>query len=186
MPELPLYDHDDLGTCFRAIRGLLIPEVQPATYIKRPFIGDGLQMHVRLERDWLDASWMFYIGVQSSLSFSEVQALLDKRSPAYIDFKMGASEEVDIRYRDAREGVSFTPEPDPPKIFPHANWSYFRVDRQSQPWEKVEETLNLAIRFNERLVVGKIDREEKLTLHHPTSGKTIGVSFAIFAMPTKG
>jgi type VI secretion system protein ImpJ len=185
MPELPLYDHDDLGTCFRAIRAHLIPEVRPASYIKRPFIGDGLQMRVRLERDWLDSSWMFYIGVHSSLSFSEVQALLDRRSPAYIDFKMGASEEVDIRYRDAREGVSFTPEPDPPKIFPHANWAYFRVDRTSQPWTKVEETLNLAIRFNERLVVGKIDREEKLVLQHPTTGKTIGVSFAIFAMPTK-
>ena len=142
-------------------------------------------MRVRLERDWLDSSWMFYIGVHSSLLFSEVQALLDRRSPAYIDFKMGASEEVDIRYRDAREGVFFTPEPDPPKIFPHANWAYFRVDRQSQPWAKVEESLNLAIRFNERLVVGKIDREEKLVLQHPTTGKTIGVSFAIFATPTK-
>ncbi len=185
VPALPRYDHDDLGTCFRAIKRLLIPKDVAPSYVKRPFVGDGLQLRVRLERAWLEAGWSFYIGVNSNLSFSEVQSLLDKSSRAFIDFKMAASEEVDSIYQGAKSGVHFTPEPDPPKIFPHANWSYFRVDRDSEPWKRVEDTLNLAIRINELLVAGKIDREEKLALRHKTTGKTIGISFAIFAMATK-
>lgn len=185
IPTIPQYDHDDLGTCFRAIKRLLIPKDAAPSYVKRPFIGEGLQLRVRLERAWLESGWSFHVGVHSNLSFSEVQSLLDVQSRAFIDFKMGASEDVDAIYRSAKYGVLFTPEPDAPKIFPHANWSYFRVDRNSEPWKRVEETLNLAVRVNELLVMGKIDQEEKLTLRHPTTGTPISLSFAIFAMPTR-
>ena len=52
MPKVPVYDHDDLGGCFHAIRRLLDldTEKQRRAYVKRPFVGAGLQMQVRLDR----------------------------------------------------------------------------------------------------------------------------------------
>lgn len=180
MPVVPKYDHDDLADCFRAIQHHLdVSEAERRTYVKRPFIGAGLQMQVRLEREWLEPSWTCYIGVESKLSFSQVDRLLMQR----LDMKVGSSEEVDTIYKFARAGAHLVPVSDPPRDFPQHNWTYWRVDRGSEAWKAVEKTLNLGIRFNERQVEGKIDGEQRVQVHSADAGKLIGLSFALYAMP---
>jgi type VI secretion system protein ImpJ len=180
MPAVPRYDHDDLGTCFRAIQqALQITDQQRAGYVKRPFVGAGLQMQVRLEREWLQPNWIFFIGVESKLSFTEVDRLLMQR----LDMKVGSSEEVDTIYKFARAGVHLVPVTDPPRDFPQGRWTYWRVDRSSDPWQAVERTLNLGIRFNERQVEGKIDGEHRVQVHQAEGAELVGLAFALYAMP---
>jgi type VI secretion system protein ImpJ len=179
MPEVPRYDHDDLGKCFYAIRRLLDlgPDVRQR-YIKRPFVGAGLQMQVRLEREWLEPTWSFYIGVESNLAFGEVDKLLMRR----LDMKVGSSEEVDRIYNRGQAGVNLTPEPQVPRDLPATNWTYWKVDRGSEAWKQVEKTLNLGIRFNERQVEGEIDGQQYVRIKME-GGNLVGLSFALYAMP---
>lgn len=178
MPEVPDYDHDDLGKCFHAIRSLL--EVSPETrreYVKRPFVGEAQQMKVRMDREWLEPKWRFYIGVESPLSHSSVDTLLRQD----MDMKVGPSEQVDMIYTRAQAGVSLERDPDPPPDFPKENWTYWLVDRDSYMWKEVEKTLNLGIRFNERQVEGDINGSERVNVKRDT--ELIPIRLALYAIP---
>lgn len=179
---VPAYNHDDLAVCFYALRTLLDLGDQPQrAYVKRPFIGAGLQMQVRIDREWLTPDWAYYIGVQSKLKFHEIERLLMQR----LDMKVGSSEEVDTIYKFARRGAGLQAIPDPPRDFPLNEWTYWKVDRSTEAWKAVERTLNLGIRFNERQVQGKVDGEQQIQIQNPESGQLVSLSFALYAMPTK-
>src|SRR5262249_21954724 len=95
-PDLPRYDHDDLGGCFFRVKQhidtLLNILVEPE-YKERPFIGAGLRMQVTLEPSWLESVWAMYIGVQSPLDGEDLVRLLTK--PGQLDMKVGSSDRVD-------------------------------------------------------------------------------------------
>ncbi len=68
-PEIPRYNHDDLGGCFYRLKNYLddlLSIVPEPDYQERPFVGHGQRMQVVLERTWLDQSAELYIGVRSS------------------------------------------------------------------------------------------------------------------------
>ncbi|MDA1013890.1 MAG: type VI secretion system baseplate subunit TssK [Planctomycetota bacterium] len=179
MPEVPDYDHDDLGKCFHAIRSLL--EVSPETrrqYTKRPFVGDGLQMRVRMDREWLEPTWKFFIGVESPLTDSQVDTLLRKQ----MDMKVGPFEQVDMIYTRAQSDVPMERDPDPPPDFPKEKWTYWKVDRDSYMWKEVEKTLNLGIRFNERQVEGDFNGSERVVIKRD-NGELISITLALYAIP---
>ncbi len=180
MQKVPVYDHDDLGGCFIAIRKMLDldTEKQRRAYIKRPFVGAGLQMQVRLEREWLTPGWTFYMGVESKLSFNEIDKLLTDR----LDLKLGSSDVVENIYRGGKGGVKARPEAAPPRDFPGTGWTYWKLDRGSEAWQAVEKTLNLGIRFNEKQVVGDIDGEQTIQIR-TDQGQLVALSFALYAMP---
>ena len=180
MPKVPIYDHDDLGGCFYAVRRLLDIDQEKArrAYIKRPFIGAGLQMQVRLEREWLTPGWTFYMGVESKLAFNEIDKLLTDR----LDLKVGSSDAVENIYRGGKGGVKARPEAAPPRDFPGAGWTYWKLDRGSEAWQSVEKTLNLGIRFNEKQVVGGIDGEQTIQVR-TDQGQLAALSFALYALP---
>jgi type VI secretion system protein ImpJ len=179
--SVPAYNHDDLALSFYGLRSLLDLGDQPQrAYVKRPFVGAGLQMQVRIDREWLTADWTYYIGVQSKLKFHEIERLLMQR----LDMKVGSSEEVDTIYKFARAGARLVPIPDPPRDFPLNEWTYWRVDRASDAWKAVERTLNLGIRFNERQVQGKVDGEQQIQIQNPETGQVVSLSFALYAMPS--
>lgn len=181
-PAVPRYDHDDLGNTFRGLGRLLnLGEEPKQSYIKRQFVGAGLQMQVRLEREWLEPSWSFYIGVESRLKSSEVERLLSEQK---LDMKVGSADEVDTIYRYARTGARISRMPDPPRDFPQANWTYWRIDRTSEAWMDVEKTLNLGIRFNDRQVEGEIDGQHRVEIFNAEDRDLIELGFALFAMPS--
>lgn len=70
---------------------------------------------------------------------------------------------------------------DPPRAFPRANWHYFRVDRD-EAWTSVEKSLNLGIRFNERMVQKQVNGENRIDVMDRESGNLATLSFSLFAI----
>ncbi len=177
--ELPVYDHDNLALCFNALRKMLeIKEGAEEPYVRVPFSAQGLQMSVRLQAEWLAPAWSFYIGVEASLKSSIVTELLSEKQ---LGMKAGSSEEVDNIYRFGRRGVRFMPVGDAPRAFPRANWHYFRVDRD-EAWGSVERSLNLGIRFNERMVVKQVNGENRIDVTDKETGGLASLGFSLFAI----
>lgn len=169
-PSLPAYDHMRLGPIFSELKPLLeFGDSVRDTYITKPINAQGLQLTVRMEQQWLESNWSFYIGVRSPLPTPRVNELLT--SERELGMKVGPAEEVDNLYRAGRRGVRFVPTSDVPVAFPKDQWHYFLVERD-RAWEEVERTLNLGIRCNERRsqiqsqqanVIEVYDRETKVT-----------------------
>ena len=180
MPELPFYDHDDLATCFYAVKRWLEGQELAPEPIKRPFVGAGLQMQVHMEREWLEPTWVFYIGAQSSLNYHEAVSLLR----GDLNMKVGSSRQVDTIFAKAQAGVTLEPDPEAPRCLPGGNWTYFRVDRRAYAWKDVEETLNLSIRINDTQVDGRIDGASEIRLKLE-GGRLVKMNFALFAVPTQ-
>ena len=183
-PELPKYDHDDLGYIFTQVKNHiqnLIGEPARSEYKERPFVGQGLRMQVALEMDWLNPNQQMFIGVQSTLSNEECVKLLTKAGN--LDMKIGSSSRVDDIFRLGQHGLIFTPSPRPPRALPESpQLTYFQIDRnsQQQEWGNVSKELSLAIRVNETLIVGNIQDERVLTIR--TGGKTTTLQFTLFVV----
>lgn len=167
-PDLPKYDHDDLGGCFYRIKqyldSLLDVVVEP-DYKERPFIGAGLRMQVTLEPSWLESAWQMFVGVRSNLSPEDCIRLLTKQGG--LDMKIGSSERVDEIYRLGLAGLKFAHNPRPPRALPALpGLIYLQVNRESQQeeWQNVQKSLTLAIRLKEHLIAGSIEGHRTLTI----------------------
>ncbi len=184
-PELPRYDHDDLGTCFyrakQHIDALLNIIVEPE-YKERPFIGAGLRMQVALEPSWLESIWNMFVGVQSPLTPEDCRNLLMK--PGRLDMKIGSSDRVDDIFRLGQAGLRFAYCSTPPRALPSLpGLIYFQIDRNSQKeeWQNAQKSLSIAIRLNENLVVGNIQGQRVLTIK--TGGQHTTMQFTLFVVP---
>jgi type VI secretion system protein ImpJ len=184
-PELPKYDHDDLGGCFYQVKqhldALLDIVVEPA-YKERPFVGAGLRMQVSLEPSWLELGWQMLVGVQSPLPAEECVRLLTKAGQ--LDLKIGSSDRVDDIYRLGEPGLKFSYTPHPPRALPTMpGLVYLQVDRGSQQeeWQNVQKSLTLAIRLNENRIAGSIQGQRILKLK--TAGQTATLQFTLYVLP---
>ena len=179
MPGLPAYNHDNLALCFGVLRKLLEIETGgEEPYVRVPFSAQGLQMSVRLQSDWLAPAWTFYIGVEASLKSGQVTELLSEKQ---LGMKAGSTEEVDNIYRFGRRGVRFMPVGDAPRALPRSNWHYFRVDRD-EAWGSVERSLNLGIRFNERMVVKQVNGENRVDVTDRETNGLATLAFSLFVI----
>jgi predicted component of type VI protein secretion system len=98
--------------------------------------------------------------------------------------KIGSSDRVDTIFTKGQEGLRFTPSPRPPRDLPSApNLTYFDVSRESSTneWAHVQKMKTLAIRIQERDVVGSIDGVRDLTIR--TGGQTTTFSFTLYLVP---
>jgi type VI secretion system protein ImpJ len=175
-PALPRYNHDDLAGCFYKVKRYLddlLSIVPEPDYQERPFIGTGMRMQVDLERAWLEPTAQMFIGVHSTLTSDECVRLL---RPGQLDMKIGSSEQVERIYRMGDYGLSFSHSQSPPQALPRAEGlTYFQIARDAQEveWEFVERSLTLAIRLNEDLIIGSIDRQRVLSLNYSNMETTI-------------
>jgi type VI secretion system protein ImpJ len=183
-PDLPRYDHDDLGGCFYRVKQhidtLLNMVVEPA-YKERPFVGAGLRMQVSLEPAWLESVWDMYISADSPLDPEESIRLLTR--PGQLDMKVGSSDRVDAIYRMGAAGLRFAHSPHPPRVLPsHPGLIYFQINRESQQaeWQNVQRSLTLAIRLNENLIAGDIQGQRVLTIK--TGGQTTTFQFTLYVV----
>jgi type VI secretion system protein ImpJ len=169
-PAIPRYNHDDLGGCFYQVKHylddllLIVPEPD---YQERPFVGHGLRMEVVIDRSWLEPGAAMFIGVSSPLDADKCAELLMGQQ---LYLKVGSSDRIETIYRMRDLGLKFThiPERELPSALPKdRGLVYFQINREQQPaeWQFVEKSKTLAIRFNEKMVVGNIDRQEVVTLH---------------------
>jgi type VI secretion system protein ImpJ len=187
-PDLPRYDHDDLGRCFGRVKqhtdALLDIFVEPE-YKERPFVGAGLRLQVSLEPAWLEAAWDMYIGVQGPKDAEECVRLLTQKGQ--LDMKVGSSEHVDALFRLGQAGLRFTHTPSPPRALPAVPGQiYFQVSRDPPggEWQNVQRSLTLAIRLNEAMILGNIQGQRVLTIRTP--GATTTLQFTLYVIPRQG
>ena len=181
-PDLPRYDHDDLGRCFYAVKkhiDSLLYEIKEPDYKSRPFEGAGKRMQVTLEPAWLETVWQMFVGVKSPLRPEECVGLLTK---GQLDMKIGSSEKVDRIFQMGAMGLKFTHTPTPPRALPNvAGLVYFQVSRDSDEWENVRKTLTLAIRLNELKIVGNIQGQRVLTIQR-ADGQPTTMEFTLYVV----
>ncbi len=181
-PELPRYDHDDLGGCFYAVKkhlDSLLYDVKEPDYKSRPFEGAAKRMQVTLEPAWLETVWQMYVGVKSPLRPEECISLLTK---GQLDMKIGSSEKVDRIFQMGAMGLKFTHTPTPPRALPNvAGLVYFQVSRDSEEWENVRKSLTLAIRLNELKIAGNIQGQRVLTIQR-ADGQATTMEFTLYVV----
>ncbi|MGL5097285.1 MAG: type VI secretion system baseplate subunit TssK, partial [Planctomycetia bacterium] len=185
-PEIPRYDHDDLGGCFfrlkQYIDALLNIVVEPE-YKERPFVGAGLRMQVSLEPVWLESVWQMFIGVRSPLDAEETIRLVTM--PGDLDMKVGGSERVDAVFRLGLAGLKFTHSPRPPRALPQiSGLVYFQIarDAASSEWQQVQKSLTLAVRINENRIAGDIQGRRTLTIT-TADGAPTTLEFTLYVVP---
>jgi type VI secretion system protein ImpJ len=182
-PALPRYDHDDLGGCFFAVRNYiddLLSRDFDQGYEERPFIGEGLRMKVTMEPAWLTPAWQIFVGVDSPLPKADMVALLTGR----LNMKIGSVEVVDEIFRRGLRGLAVAPANNPPRVLPESRTlTYFQISRETSPeeWQKVQNSLALAIRLNERLIAGNIDGQKEIAIR--TEGMTTAMQFTLYVVP---
>jgi type VI secretion system protein ImpJ len=183
-PDLPRYDHDDLGGCFWRVKQLidaLLDNLLEPEYKERPFIGAGLRMQVSLEMAWVE-SWQMFIGVQGSSDPEETIRLLTV--PGLLDMKIGSSERVDTIFRLGQAGLRFEHCLRPPRALPvHPGLVFFQVSRDSRQneWQNVQKSLTLALRLNENRIVGNIQGQRVLTAK--IGSQTYTLQFTLYVTP---
>ena len=184
-PELPEYNHDDLGNCFYTVKKYIdeyLGIIVEPEYKERPFTGAGLRMEVTgIDSQWLEAIWAMFVGVESPLPAEECRMLLTRAGR--LDMKLGSSERVDEIFRRGEAGLRFAYTATPPRALPRKpGLIYFQIDRdsQKQDWDFVQRTLSIAIRLNERLIVGNMQGQRKLTIN--TGTQTTSMEFTLFVV----
>lgn len=183
-PPLPRYNHDDLAGCFFQVKNYLddlLDIVPEPDYQERPFVGHGLRMQVAIERTWLDQSAQMYIGVQSPLEPDACADLMMRQ----LDMKVGSSDRVEMIYKMGDVGLRFSHVAGSaaPQSLPRPQGTtYFQINRELQlnEWQLAERSLSLAIRFNEKLIVGNIDRQEVV---HLRLDSEMPFRFTLFVLP---
>jgi type VI secretion system protein ImpJ len=187
-PELPRYDHDDLGGCFYRVRQYfdqLLNEMPVDSYEERPFIGQDLRMQVQLEPKWLETKWQMFVGVQSPLSAEECVRLLTRSEN--LDMKIGSVLRVDEIYSRGERGLRFSHAPQPPQSLPtEPGLLYFQVNRgaQEQEWQNVQKSHTLAIRLNQNRVVGSIQGQRTLTIRNGPQTATMEFTLYLVTQET--
>jgi type VI secretion system protein ImpJ len=186
-PELPRYNHDDLGACFGAMKHHLDAQldivVEPE-YKERPFIGAGMRMQVGLEPGWLEPDWRMFIGVQSNLEAAQCVTLLTKAGQ--LDMKVGSSDRVEDLFRQGAAGLRFAAEQVPPPGLPKIPGQvYFQVvhDAKNPEWLNVKKSLMLALRLNENLIVGSVQNQRRITIK--AGGRNVAMQFSLYVLPSK-
>ncbi len=188
-PELPRYDHDDLGGCFYRVKQYLddlLQEVEELSYKERPFEGQGLRMQVSLEPQWLEPAWEMFVGVDSPLDPEQCVQLLTWAGE--LDMKIGSAQRVDDIFELGAAGLKFSHTERPPRALPvRPGLIYFQVSRESQQqeWKNVQKSLTLAIRLNQNGIVGNIQGQRVLTIR---SGgvRTTTMRFTLYLVPREG
>lgn len=187
-PDLPRYDHDNLGPCFYAVKRWIdeyLTEVDMPTMPERPFIGaGGTRMQVTLEPDWLLPHWSMYVGVDTPLPATEILKLLTSSNHATgLDMKLGSSDRVDEIFRSASRGLLFAHATSPPGVL-RKGLTYLQVNRNAQPleWQNVQRSHNLAVRLNERLIDGELDKQETVKIRQPDKS-TVPLRLTLFLVP---
>jgi type VI secretion system protein ImpJ len=168
-PELPLYDHDDLGRIFRAakeeIDSALTAEGLSSKVQRYPFVGMGEWMEVGLDPRWLQGKFGFYIGVRSELPPERVEQLFSRR---WLDWKLGSSRTIVQIYANAEAGLQLKRVVGVHQTLPVLqNVAYFKINPKGMYWDQIVETRTLALKVNERYIRSQTVGQSDLTVYDP-------------------
>lgn len=178
LPEIPPYDHDDLGTCFNMVRAIIerqLDAVVEPQFQQRWFTADGTTVRVDLDANWLEPGYQLLVGVESSLAADETEKMLrDGRN-----LKLGAAARVDDLYRRGAAGLSLRRVDHPPRALPLGKGTtYYGIVRESSldEWRRVEQSLTLAARLSENLIVDVLPDRRTMVLDAEGKSATLALS----------
>lgn len=187
-PELPRYDHDDLGGCFWKLKRLIdemLNRVREPGYRERAFVGAGKQMRVTMDPAWLGTGWGMFIGVGCELSSDVVRNLLTRGGR--LDMKVGASDRVDGVFARGQEGLRFTAAPTtPPGLPARPGLTFLQIANTAaqDEWTFVQRSQSLAVRFKEEIIAGNIHEERVLKINY--GGQKYDLTFTLYMVPPAG
>lgn len=141
VPELPVYDHDDLGACYLDLLRLLeklINNILPTTFIRRRFEPVENRRETPLEDEWLLPEVEFYLGIESDAD--------DERIDREVSFlKMGSVQDLPTLINRRLPGLNLRRIRRTPIGLPdRPNYHYFRISREGRFWDNLLETKVLA------------------------------------------
>lgn len=178
-PNLPPYDHGDLGGCFQTVIKYIqlgLDTIAPSAFEKRYFERAGERLQVSLEPAWLNNTRMLYLGVETELSDQECQALLDS-----LDMKVGSGAQVEAYFRQRVKGLKLVPVTRPPRALPAAAGAvYFQVERDQVFWRDVVDTQTMALRLN--LTHASFQGDRTLTVALAGRPRNANLQFALYVI----
>lgn len=182
--DLPVYDHENLGPMFIALKRrieTLVEVLEDPGYKERAFVGVASRMQVRLDAEWLEPDWQLLIGIRSNLKPAEAVKLFSANGP--MDFKISSSERVDKLYRMGERGLHFKYSAEVPGVLSKIPDTVFlTMGRDEAPgeWSYVKRNQNLALRFNEGLLTGSIHEQTRLQLRF--DGNPVEMELTLYAI----
>lgn len=187
-PNMQGYDHEDLGGCFLAVIKAIqlgLDTVAPTAFEKRYFERAGERLQVSLEPGWLTNARSLFLGVETELSDTECQALLDS-----LDMKVGGGAEVEGYFKRRLKGLALKPVSRPPRALPAGPGTvYFQVERDTTFWRNVVDTHTLGIRMN--LAAATFRGDRTLTIAPAPAGgapaaggggRAVSLQFALYVI----
>jgi type VI secretion system protein ImpJ len=142
--DLPQYQHERLGECFRELEQkirILLETVVPANFVAIPLTLVQPSIYaaaIEQEKYLRDCLW--YLAVSAGVD----DATLLARAPGVV--KVGATAQVDQLIRQALPGLKLTHRPDPPAEIPvKLKYKYFSLDLAGKVWEGIQRARNVGV-----------------------------------------
>ena len=154
-PELPPYNHQDLGPCFlKTIQyiQIVLEDEEELAFEKRYFSSAGERVEVRCEPDWLAGAYALYLGVETELTDVECEDRLKS-----LHMVIASAEKVDDYFKNRKPGLQPLLQHRVPSGLPVAgNLVYFYFNhkpdawtpREAGIWKDVVNSRSLAIRLS--------------------------------------
>ncbi len=155
-PELPAYDHDDLGPIFANIKAeidAMFCADGPIAQIHRfPLIGVEDRMEVSLDPNWLQDDSQLFIGIRSDLAADDLDRLIGE---SHLDWKLGTSRLISQIYRNGEAGLNLSRIHGRHASLPQlTDVTYFKIETGGPYWQQLVDAPTLALKVNHRFVRG--------------------------------
>lgn len=142
--DLPDYDHDNLGTCFRELDAHirdLMEIVIPSKYVAIPLtLTDRFVWSGSIKDDTLFNSGQFYLAVSARMGVGD----LIQKVPQYL--KVAAPDDVERVVRNALAGLTLLHTQVVPQAIPiKLDNQYFQINRTGPLWERIMLSRRIAV-----------------------------------------
>lgn len=141
--DLPAYDHQDLGACFRELDALihqLLGTVIPERHVSLPLKEMKNSVHAAaLDEDRFLRATQAFLAVRTEAHRDE----LIRKFPQLV--KVSSGDQVDRLIKQALPGVSLRHLSDPPAALPvKLDYTYFQLEQKGKEWDAIRRARNLA------------------------------------------
>ncbi len=142
--DLPQYQHEQLGKCFRELEQkirILMETVVPVNFVSIELKRVQPSIYATaIEQEKYMCECLWYLAVSANVD----DAALVSRAPALI--KVGATGHVEQMIRQALPGLKLTYAPAPPPEIPiKLKYKYFSLDLAGKGWEGIQRSRNLGV-----------------------------------------
>ncbi|HEY1755876.1 MAG TPA: type VI secretion system baseplate subunit TssK [Bryobacteraceae bacterium] len=154
--DLPDYDHDNLGPCFRALDAHirdLMEIVIPSKYVSIPLtLTDRFVWSGSVQDDTLFKTGQFYLAVSAKMGVGD----LIQKVPIYL--KMAAPDDMERVVRNALAGVNLIhSQVVPPAIPMKLDNQYFQINRTGPLWERIVMSRRISVFAPSEIVEPKME-----------------------------